>query len=136
MNRRYTWVQRWIMYCPQCRIEYRDGFTECSDCHVRLLTGACPPDPQDRFDPALELVVVLETSDRVQLAMAKGLLEDAGIPFFVLGQIATLVQDVDPFLHKWVRVQVPRDREAEARELLDSMAEAVATPDAGDDGIE
>src|SRR5207249_5986234 len=81
-------VQRWIMYCPQCGVEYRDGFTECSDCRVPLLTGTRPPGPQDPFDPALELVVVLDTTDRIQLAMAKGLLEDAGIPLFALGQIA------------------------------------------------
>jgi len=80
------------------------------------------------------LVVVLETNDRIQLARVKGLLEDADIPFFVLGQIATLVQDVDGFLHKWVRVQVPRDREAEARELLEGMLHAEAgPPDAGED---
>ena len=115
------------MYCPQCRVEYRDGFTECSDCHVSLSAGTPPPEPAALSDPALGLVVVLETNDRMQLALAKGLLEDAGIPFFVLGQIATLVQDVDPFLHKWVRVQVPRDREAEARELL----EEVLQPDTG-----
>jgi hypothetical protein len=80
-----------------------------------------PPEPARPFDPNLDLVVVLETDDRIQLALAKGLLEDADIPFFVLGQIATLVQGVDGFLHKWVRVQVPRDRVAEARELLDGM---------------
>jgi len=109
------------MYCPQCGVEYRDGFTECSECHIPLLAGVRPPDPQKAFDPALELVIVLETSDSILLAMAKGLLEEAGIPFFVLGQIATLVQDVDGFLRKWVRLQVPRDREAEARELLDQV---------------
>jgi hypothetical protein len=125
------------MYCPQCGVEYRDGFSECSDCHVPLLAGTLPPAPAAApSDPALDLVVVVETNDRIQLALTRGLLEDADIPFFVLGQIATLVQDVDPFLHKWVRVQVPRDREAEARELLESMAEAVATPDDGDDGVE
>ena len=80
-----------------------------------------PPEPVRPFDPTLDLVVVLETNDRIQLALAKGLLENADIPFFVLGQIATLVQDVDAFLHKWVRLQVPRDREAEARELLAGM---------------
>lgn len=69
-------------------------------------------------DPVPELAVVLETNDRIRLAFAKGLLEDAGIPFFVLGQIATLVQDVDPFLLKWVRIQVPQDRETEAKDLL------------------
>ena len=79
------------------------------------------------FDPTLELVVVLETNDRVQLAMAKGLLEDAGIPFYVMGQIANLIQDVDGFLRKWVRLQVPRDREGEARELLEQLE--VPVPD-------
>ncbi len=113
------------MYCPQCQVEYRDGFTECSDCRVPLLSGTPPPERADSFDPTLGLVVVLETNDGIQLALAKGLLEDAGIPFFVLGQIATLVQDVDPFLHKWVRVQVPRDREAEARELVAGLAAEV-----------
>ncbi len=125
------------MYCPQCQVEYRDGFTECSDCRVPLLAGAPPEEPADRFDPTLDLVVVLETNDPIQLAMAKGLLEDAGIPFFILGQIATLVTDVDGFLHKWVRVQVPRDREAEAKELLEELLAPDTSPlgdgeDAGD----
>jgi len=120
------------VYCPQCQVEYRDGFTECSDCHVPLLAGTPPEEPADRFDPTLDLVVVLETNDRIQLALAKGLMEDAGIPFFVLGQIATLVQDVDGFLHKWVRLQVPRDREAEARELLAAME--TSPQGDGDDG--
>jgi hypothetical protein len=114
------------MYCPQCRAEYRDGFTECSDCHVPLSAGTPPPEPAGH--PALGLVVVLETNDGIQLALAKGLLEGAGIPFFVLGQIATLVQDVDAFLHKWVRVQVPRDREVEAREVLDQLLVAETSP--------
>ncbi len=91
-----------------------------------------PPEPARPFDPDLGLVVVLATDDRIQLALAKGLLEDADIPFFVLGQIATLVQDVDGFLHKWVRVQVPRDREAEARELLDGMLQEDGAGESGE----
>jgi hypothetical protein len=84
-----------------------------------------PPEEQTgAFDPTLDLVVVLETNDRIELALMKGLLEDAGIPYYILGQIATLIQDVDGFLHKWVRVQVPRDREAEARQLLDDWRHA------------
>ena len=109
------------MYCPQCGCEYRDGFSECADCRVPLLAGT---PPQKTADPALGLVVVLETNDGFQLALVKGLLEDAGIPFFILGQITTLVTDVDGFLKKWVRVQVPRDREAEARELLEELRQA------------
>ena len=47
-------------------------------------------------------------------------------PLIILGQIALLIQDLDPFLNKWVRVQVPRDREAEARELLEELRQAEA----------
>lgn len=75
--------------------------------------------PQDQSNPAPDMVVVLETSDRIQSAMAKGLLEDAGIPLYISGEIATLVQELDPFIHKMVRLQVPRNREAEARKILE-----------------
>jgi len=112
------------MYCPQCGVEYRDGFTECSDCQVALLPGTCP-EPPDDFDPNIELAVILETDDRLQLALAKGVLEEAGIPYFELGQIARLVNDVDGFLHKVAKLQVPRDREAEAREILEQMLQPV-----------
>jgi Putative prokaryotic signal transducing protein len=116
------------MYCPQCGVEYRAGFTECSDCHVPLSAETPAPESVGPSTPLLGLVVVLETNDRIQLALAKGLLEDAGIPFFALGQIVTLIQDLDPFLHKWVRLQVPRDREVEARELLEPLLEGEASP--------
>jgi hypothetical protein len=116
------------VYCPQCLVEYVDGSTECSDCQVPLLAGTAPEEPAGRFDPTLDVIVVLETNDGIHLAMAKGLLEDAGIPFFILGQIATLVQDVDGFLHKWVQVQVPRDRETEARELLEELRQPETSP--------
>ena len=118
------------MYCPQCGCEYRDGFSECSDCRVPLLAGT---PPQDTADPTLGLVVVLETNDQILVAFAKGLLEEAGIPYFILGQIATLVSDVDGFLRKWVRVQVPRDREAEARGLLEELHQAESIPQAADE---
>ena len=120
------------MYCPNCRAEYRDGFSECSDCQVPLLPGAPPAsEPADSLEPDLDLAVVLETNDTIQLALVKGVLDDAGIPYFVLGQIATLVEQVDPFLRKWVRLQVPADREAEARELVEAVlqSEPIAAED-------
>ena len=122
------------MYCPNCGVLYREGFTECADCGVALLPGTPPPEPPSEFDPRLDLVVVLESNDRIQVGLAKGLLEEAGIPFFVLGQITTLVTDLDGFLQKWVRLQVPRDREAEAREILEAMLQPVSSPlDAGEE---
>ena len=72
-------------------------------------------------DSATRLVVVLETNDQIRFALPKGLLEDAGIPLFVQGQLATLYQSVDGFLRKWVRLQVPEDRAVEAQELLEQL---------------
>ena len=31
-----------IVYCPKCRAEYREGFTECSDCRVPLIAERPP----------------------------------------------------------------------------------------------
>ena len=77
------------------------------------------------MDPAPETVPIFETADQIQFAMAKGLLEDAGIPFFLTGGIATLVQPVDEFLSKRVGVHVARNREEEARELLEPLLHPV-----------
>jgi hypothetical protein len=76
---------------------------------------------QQESGPANRLVVVLETNDQVQLALARGLLEHAGIPVFIQGQLATLYQSLDGFLRKWIRLQVPQDRVIEAQELLDQL---------------
>jgi hypothetical protein len=50
----------------------------------------------------------------VAIGLAKSLLQEAGIPFFAMDQNAAARQE---FLGWW-DVRVPRDREAEAREIL------------------
>jgi hypothetical protein len=80
-------------------------------------------------DANLELVVVLDTNDRYAFALAEGCLREAEIPFFVLNQITTLVNDIDPFARKWLRIQVARDREAEAREIIAAALQPVPLKD-------
>lgn len=111
------------MYCPQCLVAYREGFTECSDCLVPLLPGKQAPELPDLLEPNLELVVVLDTNDPFALALAKGSLQQAGIPFSVLNGITTLMNDISPSVQKWLQLQVARDREAETRELLAAILE-------------
>jgi len=107
------------MYCTQCMAEYREGVAECSDCHVPLLPGEPPqPEPGEEFDPNMDLVVVFESNDPVLIAMAKGALEEAEIPYFGLNQITRLVNDVDPMLRKTIRIQVAADQAENAHEVL------------------
>jgi hypothetical protein len=76
-----------------------------------------------------EFIPLIETNDRVQTAMLKGLLEDAGIPFLVDGEIATLVQSVDGLLRKSLLIRVPRQHEAQARELVRLFMQPVLPPE-------
>jgi hypothetical protein len=61
--------------------------------------------------------------DPVGIELAKSLLEEAEIPFFTMDQSVAPRQESGNILGWW-SVRVPRDREAEAREILLSVQEA------------
>ena len=71
-----SWISsKWSypMYFPQWGVEYRDGFTKCSDCQVTLVTEIVMEGSE--YQP--ELVTVFESNDRPVAGLAKGLLEIA-----------------------------------------------------------
>ena len=105
------------MYCPQCRVEYRDRFTMCSDCQVALVPVLAPEAPDSPVEP----VTVFESSDRFAIALANGLLEDSGIPFWMKGDEISGRLVPGPIMFPSCRFLVPRDREADAREVLASL---------------
>ena len=69
------------MFCPECTIEYRDGFTRCSDCDVELV--ATLPEPEG--EPDLELVKIYETGNPALVPFFESLLKDAGIEYLIKG---------------------------------------------------
>ena len=78
------------MFCPQCRVEYREGFTQCSDCGVPLV-AELRPEPEPPPDVHLvtvdvHLVTVFETLNPVVLAWAKSALEHARLHYLVKGE--------------------------------------------------
>jgi hypothetical protein len=75
-----------------------------------------------------EFVCLFETDDSLQMSMLKGLMEDAGIPFVVEGEIATLMQSVDGLLRKSLRMRVPSAHEARSRDLLRSFLQPASPP--------
>jgi len=75
------------MFCPQCNVEYRPGFTRCSDCQVDLvqdpphfaLAGKHPVEPGDpNEDPFCSF---WKGQDARVLAELCEVLEEAGVPY-------------------------------------------------------
>jgi hypothetical protein len=116
------------MYCPQCQAEFRDdaGLTQCTECGTTLLPGELPAAVTEPVEDetVLDLVTVLEDADPGILGIAYSLLDQAGIPysapadglqeFLGVGRLGTHYNLLTGPIH----VQVRREDEAAARELL------------------
>jgi hypothetical protein len=96
------------MYCPNCRSEYRAGFTRCNDCDVALVAEV-PPEEEPEF---VDLVEVLSTADAGQISLIKSILDAEEIPFLPQGENFNLGRNIA------VRFLAPRDYLAQAREIL------------------
>lgn len=76
------------MFCPECKAEYREGFTRCTDCDVALVDS--PSEGQtgaDMEDP----VVVWRGTDPSAFSAALAALKEAGIPSFEISDHDQLV---------------------------------------------
>jgi hypothetical protein len=115
------------VFCPQCKAEYRQGFTRCADCDVDLvyaLTG------QAGAGPIREgLLVQLWAGD--DLALHAALLEDlesAGVPFFnnPVGRYPGARKGISEFLVPQppfgFEVKVLSSDLAVARQILEKLA--------------
>ena len=96
------------MFCPNCRAEYRVGFTRCNDCEVALVTEL----PAEKEPEFVDLVEVLSTADVGQISLIKSILEAEEIPYLPQGENFNLGRNIA------VRFLVPRDYLAQAREIL------------------
>src|SRR6266481_1909144 len=75
-----------LMFCPQCKAEYRSGFTQCSDCYVDLV-GELPEkqssseEEQSFSNEALTLL--WECADESECVGVCRDLQEADIPYKV-----------------------------------------------------
>lgn len=104
-------------WCPKCGTEYREGFTECVDCHVPLTNEphAAPMYCNALIDP----VPVYEAATTVDGEMICETLRNAGIPAMLrdseLGQITKVYLGSSIY---GATVLVDRAQVAQAREVL------------------
>ena len=103
------------MVCPQCRARFREGVVECSECHIALV------DRLDDDDPGV--LVQTGINNPIGIGLAASLFREAGIPFFAMDQNVAARQESGNFLGWWT-VRVPMEREAEAREILQSVEDS------------
>jgi hypothetical protein len=62
------------MYCPLCKSEFREGFSECSDCHIALVSSQA-----EAAGVAADLVWKGDNRERCNRVL--DVLTGAGIPF-------------------------------------------------------
>ena len=102
------------MLCSQCGAEYREEMSQCRACGGALV----PALPAGEAPEWVDFVTVLLTRDHAELAVAKSLLEGAGIPFFPRNEEVENLIAAGP-----VEIQVRPEHEAEARDLLRDLNE-------------
>ena len=78
------------------------------------------PDQTDEGD--LDILIQTGIKDPIAIGLAENLLQEAGIPFFAMDRNVAARQESGNFLGWW-NVRVPRDLEAEAREILQTVEE-------------
>ncbi len=102
------------MFCPECRSEYREGFSRCSDCHIDLVEKL-PPIQKEEF---VEYTEILRTSNPSDIALIKSILDSEGIIYYFQGEHANNV--LPPVLP--ARLRVNRDQETDAVEILKDLS--------------
>ena len=118
------------MVCPECGSEYREGFTQCSDCDVALVEAL----PEDAGEPDVEIVKVFTATNAAVLPLVESVLLDANIEFmtkseglqdvFALGRFGMGSNNLIGPATIWVR----KDDETAALELIDTLDEPVPPP--------
>ena len=113
------------MFCPECKAEYRRGFTKCRDCDVELVDTLMQPEPEQsgakseeflNVDNPFEIARFLDVR---QADFAISVLEGSGIEAY-LDQAFT--GNMVPYMLGFggVRLIVPAEDRQRAIEILQS----------------
>ena len=100
------------MFCPQCKAEYRDGFSRCSDCDIALVAELPKSTEPTVYEGHLRLIHT--THDQSNCVAFCRQLIAAGIPFKVAESNRQYLKDVD----RTFEIGVAPDRYSEAQQIL------------------
>ena len=120
---------RGVMYCPQCKAEYRRGFTRCADCDVDLVYEL-PARMPEKVQVAREPVALLEGeelkplhrwADALGCADACLKLRNAGIAYRVTESPHAVGDFMEP--RREFEIAVPAAQYEKAKEILGIQVE-------------
>jgi len=118
------------MFCPKCKVEYRPGFTRCSDCEIDLVSSLQEdPSPDNQFTP------LWECADQTECVSVCEDLRRADIPYHV--DEAPVEKTAKMGVNWHYRVQVSRGDFDRAKELfgIDAPQNNIPTSEDDDDEI-
>jgi len=102
------------MFCPKCRCEYREGFSECADCQVELIPKLAPLPAEPKAGEFVEYKELLSTYNLADIALIESILDGENIIYFMQNEeFNTLTFSPQP-----VRVMVNTDQFDMAKKLL------------------
>jgi hypothetical protein len=105
------------MFCPECRSEYRPGFTRCNDCDVDLVWAL----PAEKAHGEPELAKVFETGNATLAPVIESLLRGAEIEFVVRNPRKFDRTGANPMLGP-IQYFVRNDEAEAAKELLADLS--------------
>ena len=104
------------MFCPQCKLEYRAGFTKCNDCDLDLVEDLDDV-VENHDDPGYVRVATVQGLMEEQ--QLRSFLEANDIPTEVSGEAVRITHALTIDGLGAASVLVPRKFAAKARDLLE-----------------
>ena len=99
------------MFCPECKAEYRSGFTRCADCNVELVADLPEANPESSDRSSVREVWTGDEQERcVDTCL---ILKDAGIPYEVTQRQTQFLQAAEAHF----KIAIPAHFFVQAKEL-------------------
>ena len=112
-------------YCPECRLEYEEGFDVCTDCGVTLVAGPMPEAAGEKASDASseeKWIPLMRVRNQENAEIVRGLLQSQGFDCEIIDKrLSEMPMPVEAIAY--LEIWVPESQAPEARALLNEARE-------------
>ena len=76
------------MFCPECKSEYRDGFTICADCNIPLVDKLPVEIVKEAVPDGIDYEYLTSTYNAMDVALLKSIFDGENIKYYVSDEMA------------------------------------------------